>query len=210
MTGDWVGDLPRRLAPEPSRGEKVALVLLSPDRRRARFSGLAVSSTYGPEATARCSAQRCPVGGEHPAPHPAGTCGFHATTDDPLGWMLPEAALLEVELFGRIIRHERGWRASRQRVLGARFLRACMSCYAFAVDAVLVTAPAPMDQRALMVAPRCRRCAEAWRWPDVGETVSMADLAGLLGTEVSWAADAVTREVLRRAAGRRPPSRQAA
>lgn len=207
---DLPRDLPRRPVAQPPRGEKAALVLLSPDRRRARFSGLAVAATYDADATARCSRQRCPVAGEHEVPHAAGTCGFHATTDDPLGWMLPESALLQVELYGRIIRHERGWRAARQRVLGARFLQACMSCYSPAPDAVLVTAPAPTDQRALLVGPRCPRCADAWRWPDAGERVAMADLAGLLGTEVCWADEAVSREVLRRAAGRRPPLRRAA
>lgn len=124
--------------------------------------------------------------------------------------MLPESVLLDVELYGRVVRHERGWRASAQWVLGARFVQGCMSCYQHDPETVLVTVPAPIAERALMVGPRCRRCAAVWRWPDTGERIELSDLGGLLATEVSWADAATSREVLRRAAGRRPPGRTSA
>jgi hypothetical protein len=204
------GHLPRRRSSKPPRVEKVGLVLLSEDRRRARFAGLSVNQPYAAEDRARCRTERCPVEGEHAPPHVAGTCGFHGTSDDPLGWMLPETALLDVELYGRIIRHERGWRAASQRVLGAQFIRGCMSCYQADPEAVLVTIPAPVVERALLVGPRCRRCAAVWRWPDNGGQIAVPDLAGMLGTEVSWADAATSAEVLRRSIGRRPPGRATA
>lgn len=206
---DGAAGLPWRRSAQAPHLRKAGLVLLTEDRTSARFVGLSVHQPYRAEATACCCTERCPVDRVHEAPHAAGTCGFHGTSDDPLGWIIPESAILEVELYGRVIRHERGWRASRQRVLGARFVRGCMSCCAYDPQARLVTVPAPVVERALLVGPRCRRCAAVWRWPSMGEGIGLADLAGLLGTEVSWADEATSREVCRRTAGRRPPTRAA-
>ena len=190
---------PRRVA-EPIRVNKAAWALLAPGRSAGRFAGLSVGLVYGAYDRAHCLRERCPVVGNHPAPHPRGTCGFYGSTGDPLGWMMPEAALLDVELFGRVIRHERGWRAGRQRVLGAAFVRGCMACGRFVRRPLLVTVPAPMDTRSLLVAPRCDRCARIWRSPRHGERMTPGEVAGLLGTEVGWLDEACSRRVLERAA----------
>ena len=58
---------------------------------------------------------------KHEAPHAECTCGFHAVADKP-GWTYGGGAIhaiLEVELFGRVIEHEHGYRAEKQRVLCA-------------------------------------------------------------------------------------------
>lgn len=173
-------------------------MLLAADRRLGRFAGLSVGAPYTAHDRAHCFRERCPVDGNHPAPHPRGSCGFYGSTGDPLEWMLPEAALLDVELFGRVIRHERGWRAEGQRVLGARFVHGCAACLRPTADPVLVTAPAPVDTGGLLVSPRCPRCARVWRAPTWGEVLEPAELAGLLGTEVTWLDTSDSARVLRR------------
>lgn len=140
----------------------------------------------------------------HPAPHPHGTCGFYGATGDPLDWMMPQAALLDVELYGRVVRHERGWRASRQRVLGARFARGCVDCLAREARPALVTRRDPLGSPRLLVAARCGRCVAVWRSPSDGELVAPAELAGLLGTEVSWLDETTSAHVLRCGASRAP------
>jgi hypothetical protein len=114
--------LPSSVRADPLLGRKAALIVLNHARSQAHFLGLSVNVPYGSDDSARCLEGRCPVLGEHEVPHPDGSCGFHATTEDPLQWFMPEVALLHVEFFGRVIRHERGVRASHQRVLGAAFV----------------------------------------------------------------------------------------
>lgn len=183
---------------------KVAWTLLDSSRRVGRFAGFSVGAGYRAEDCARCVRERCPVQDNHPAPHLGGTCGFYGATGDPLDWMMPQAALLDVELYGRVVRHESGWRAGRQRVLGARFARGCVDCLAADPRSALVTRPDPLGSRRLLVAPRCARCLPVWRSPSDGEEVALADLAGLLGTEVSWLDAATSAQVLRRGANRTP------
>jgi hypothetical protein len=188
---------------DPPRVRKVGWALLTQDRSDGWFAGLSVTLPYHAEDEARCLRERCPAAGSHHAPHPEGTCGFHGTTDDPLAWMVPEGVLLDVELYGRVIRHERGWRASGQRVLGAQFVRGCIECRQPTEEPVLTAVSAPFDENRLIVVPRCRRCAAVWRSPSNADSISPATLAGLLGTEVSWAPQHVSAAVLRRSSGRR-------
>ncbi|HVL99034.1 MAG TPA: hypothetical protein VM324_07065 [Egibacteraceae bacterium] len=196
-----------RVERDPIRVLKAGWVLLAADRRSGRFAGLSVGAPYRAHDRARCFRERCPVDGNHAAPHPRGTCGFYGSTGDPLAWMLPEAALLDVELFGRVIRHERGWRAGGQRVLGVRFLHGCAACLRPVTGPLLVTAPAPVDTRGVLVAPRCARCAQVWRSPSYGDVLEPAELAGLLGTEVSWLDPVRSARVLQRQARSRRPGR---
>lgn len=198
--------LPARAAAEPIAVRKAAWTLVSPDRRAGRFAGMSVGLAYRAHDRAHCQRERCPVQANHEAPHPQGTCGFYGSTGDPLGWMMPESALLDVELFGRVIRHERGWRASGQRVLGASFVRGCMACGGYVEHPELAAVPAPAATRSLLVAPRCQRCARVWRAPGDGDALTPGELAGLLGTEIGWLDELRSRRVLDRAAtaGRSP------
>ena len=68
--------------------------------------------------TARSPTPRCPLEG-HDAPGADCSCGFYAVADDTQLWRLgadePELAVLDVELAGRVIEHDHGYRASDQR-----------------------------------------------------------------------------------------------
>lgn len=200
---------PRRQV-RPIRTRKTGWVLLAPDRSSGRFGGLSAGVPYEAHDRARCARERCPVGDNHDAPHLHGTCGFHGSALDPFGWMLPDAALLDVELFGRVIRHERGWRASGQRVLGAGFVRGCASCLQSVPRPALVPVPSPVDTRGMLVAPRCARCARIWRSDAHDTELSAGELAGLLQTEVSWLDAATSERILRRRAKVQRPARERA
>lgn len=197
MNGEPAGNRPAGVA-APVRVRKVGWVLLSGDRSAGRFRGLSAPVAYTADDRARCLRERCPVGSNHTAPHFLGTCGFHGSTADPYGWMLPDTAMLDVELYGRVIRHERGWRAAGQRVLGAWFVKGCTSCVRPAREAVLVTATPQTDPRSWVVAPRCARCARVWHSSELGYCLTAGELAGLLGTEVSWLGPAASGQVLDR------------
>ncbi len=56
----------------------------------------------------------------HPAPDPDCTCGFYGVTDE--SDADTGAVMLEVEFSGRIVVHEKGYRAERQRVLRVHVL----------------------------------------------------------------------------------------
>lgn len=195
---------------DPIRTRKTGWVLLTPDRSAGRFGGLSVGAPYAAHDRARCLRERCPVGHNHVAPHARGTCGFYGSATDPLDWMLPDAALLDVELFGRVIRHERGWRAGGQRVLGAAFVRGCGSCLQPVDAPVLVPVRSPVDTRGALVAPRCARCSLAWRSDRYGAPLTVGELASLLGTEFSWLDDVTSARVLRRREKVQRPSRKRA
>lgn len=197
---------PDQVRSDPIVTRKASWVLLSADRSTGRFGGLSVGIPYTAHDRARCLPERCPVGHSHAAPHLRGTCGFYGNADDHFSWMLPDAALLDVEFFGRIIRHERGWRAAGQRVLGARFVRGCAACLRTGSDARLVTVPSPVNSRGALVAPRCARCARIWRSDTYGDELSPAQLGGLLCTEVSWLDEVSSDEVLRHQSRVRRPA----
>lgn len=64
----------------------------------------------------------------HSAPDPTGqcrSCGFYAVAERP---MASGGFLLEVELYGRVIRHAKGYRAQYQRVLAVHVPPFCESC----------------------------------------------------------------------------------
>ena len=73
----------------------------------------------------------CPMH-DHEAPQAECTCGFYAVeTDDDL-WRLggcePDLAVLDVDLAGRVIAHEHGYRASHQHVRRVTVGSACTQC----------------------------------------------------------------------------------
>ena len=74
----------------------------------------------------------CELGEPHAAPDAQCTCGFYAVDNDDDLWRLgggdPELVVLDVELSGRVIEHEHGYRASDQRVRAVSIPRRCVRC----------------------------------------------------------------------------------
>ena len=108
------------------------------------------SAPYGPAASAVCE-----LGEPHHAPDPKCTCGFYAVDNDDDLWRLgggdPELIVLDVELAGRVIEHEHGYRASDQRVRSVALPRRCVRC---GREAEL------LHKRTFgAVVPACTRCA---------------------------------------------------
>lgn len=105
-------------------------------------------ATYGARAEAECPLHA------HAAPAIDCSCGFHATVDDEhltrLGVDEPDIALLDVELAGHVIEHERGYRASHQRTREVRVHGVCVRCGR--------AAEVLHRRRFGALVPSCRRC----------------------------------------------------
>ena len=126
----------RRLRPSPSRSgpdesaREPARGTCSRRRSRpASWPGSASNTTGSSSAppstaswarpTASLAHATCALD-DHDAPDADCSCGFYAVADDTQLWRLgadePELAVLDVELAGRVIEHDHGYRASHQRV----------------------------------------------------------------------------------------------
>jgi hypothetical protein len=177
-------------ADEPIVGLKYAAVVID-DEGEFRFQ-----STTSRSGHARCydveGRAVCQSGREHRAPSWRCTCGYYAMGDAATlrtAWerigIDPDWAMLEVELTGRVIEHDRGWRGQRQTILAAVWDDRCSRCgQATATGFILPT------RFGTAVRPVCRPCGRR-------EWTSPADLAGRLGTEVRLASGVM---------GRPPPS----
>jgi hypothetical protein len=150
MTGPR-GPLPWDVYATPIVGKKFARLVIRSDRVAflpAFFQ--ANSGLYGAVATATCE-----LGESHAAPDARCTCGFYAVDNDDDLWRLgggdPELVVLDVDLSGRLIEHEHGYRASNQRVRRVRVPRRCARC----------GREAELLHRRLFgaVVPSCKRCA---------------------------------------------------
>ena len=130
-----------------------------------------LGASYGAVAHATC-----PLSG-HDAPQADCSCGFYAVADEGQLWRLgadePELAVVEVELSGRIIEHDHGYRASDQRVRAVRVHGVCVRCGQ--------RAEVFAQRRFGGLVPACRRCARRPLEPD---TVSDA-----LGVPVRFTTD---------------------
>ncbi len=134
------------------------------------------------------SRARCGEGHVHRAPEPGCTCGFYALADTDelrarLGPWHPEEVELDVELAGRVVRHERGLRGEQQTVLGVRLHRMCALCPTRNPRPTSVVGRVrPGRQRADWdgLLPLCDRCAVR-----AAELWTVAGLAATLGTEVT-------------------------
>lgn len=118
---------PTRRQDEPIRAVKAACVVLG-DGDRAHFVGVGRGEPYSVDDRARCIDDRCPGGGPgHMVPAIGGTCGFYAfgLEHDERPELRDGLWRLDVELFGRVVRHRLGYRAERQRVLSARAPTRC-------------------------------------------------------------------------------------
>jgi hypothetical protein len=126
---------------------------------------------YGVVAHATCPLE------DHEAPAADCSCGFYAVADDTQLWRLgadePELAVLDVELAGRVIEHDHGYRASDQRVQSVRFHGACVRCGR--------GAEVFGQRRFGGLVPACRRCAR--------RAVEPAAVADALGVPVDFTTD---------------------
>ena len=129
-------------------------------------------ASYGARAEAECPLHA------HAAPALDCRCGFHATVDDEhlarLGADEPDVALLDVELAGHVIEHERGYRASHQRTREVRVHGVCVRCGR--------RAEVLHQRRFGALVPSCRRCTR--------RPVALGEAADSLGVPVRFTGDA--------------------
>lgn len=161
---------------EPLVGYKYAGVIrIDSD---VRFRATTFRGTY-PRCYDVESWATCQQGGEHRVPAKHCTCGFYAMRDGATlaqRWTTytkePTWATLTVELTGRTIEHEHGWRAAHQTVIAAAWDDTCRKCEVDRAGGFVYP-----DVSMNLIFPACKGCAGS-RW------VSPSDLAGRLGTDV--------------------------
>jgi hypothetical protein len=107
------------------------------DESRVWFSGLSCRTSYGPVAVAECTRNDMhwqtylSIPALHPADAPLPvvhcSCGFYARRPGLRG---DDARFhsAEAELYGRVVEHEEGWRAQKQRVLSVSLTPLCAWC----------------------------------------------------------------------------------
>jgi hypothetical protein len=182
---------------EPIRAVKRAVLRYTGEG--VTLAATAWEHTYGPDATAVCLQ---PPERSHrtPAPDVHCTCGFHALRERRVAKVaIFPYVWLDVELLGRVIVHERGYRAGRQRVLAVLAGSACRIAPPCPLPpATIVLDPLkdvfgirdgpPEEGNPLRLVPWCSRHAPGQaEW--VGSpfpALNPSDLAGMLGTEVRW------------------------
>jgi hypothetical protein len=126
-------DLPSRQQVDTIRAFKLAQ-LVAVDGR-VKFQGAGSRVLYEGDDVASCEKDKVGWGGfsflgDHEVPDPRCTCGFYGVPHKHAKEVMADYqsgtfCRLEVELFGRVIKHERGYRAQRQRVLSVAVLRRC-------------------------------------------------------------------------------------
>ena len=164
--------LPWDVFATPIAARKLARLGIEHDRvlfRPAFFRQLGES--YPAVAQASCALA------DHEAPDSDCSCGFYAVADDTQLWRLgadePELAVVDVELSGRVIEHDHGYRASNQHVAAVRFHGVCVRCGQRAETFTL--------RRFGGLVPACRRCA---RHP-----MEQAAVSATLGVPVTFTTD---------------------
>lgn len=122
----------------------------------------------------------CPLE-DHEAPHVNCSCGFYAVADDDALWRLgahqPNLAILDVELAGRVIEHEHGYRASNQRAIAVWLRPTCVRC---GNRAELLH-----HRRFGSLVPECPRCAR--------RPVTLGAASASLGVPVGFTTEDVPR-----------------
>jgi hypothetical protein len=197
----WLA-LPEERGDEARRGYKTAQVLVAADGTSATLAGITVGGRYKAEDRAHCANRGCEPPGLDCA------CGFYAFTSraeavellrETLACNgLRDKALLTVELDGTVLQYERGYRGERQRVLGVQFERQCAGCRregvgrpathlaadsAFRLPTIArYVSPSVAASRGLLpVRPVCDE-----HLPMGAVVLGLPEVAGLLGTEVTW------------------------
>lgn len=113
----------------------------------------------------------------HQAPDAKCVCGFYGVAKEWLyqaskDYTSSSCADLEVELYGRVIRHRDGWRAEKQRVLAVHLDLSCLRC----------RRPAKGIHQGGLNCGNCHSGIAPTVW------FTPAELSSLLGVEVRWQA----------------------
>jgi hypothetical protein len=110
------------------------------------------------------------------APHEECSCGFYGVKDkkDVMG----NTFVAEAEFYGKVIEHEKGYRAEYQRVLSVRVKRPELCFGSFLCDGHPETVWFPKKGKPIIV---CGECAASHK-----RVVMLSKLAGRLGVEVRW------------------------
>jgi hypothetical protein len=196
-------DLPSRQQVDTIRAFKLAQ-LVTVDGG-VKFQGAGSRVLYKGDDVASC--ERDKVGffggfsflGDHEVPDPRCTCGFYAVPHKHAKVVVADYqsgafCRLEVELFGRVIKHERGYRAQRQRVLSVAVLPQCRTIGPLQAQGGFVITFGGVGGGEV----KCSNQAVGLR-VDAGSIVPscahhaplgfapLTDVAQMLGTEVRWA-----------------------
>lgn len=142
------------------------------------FAGIAHGS-YSADDRARCLADS-----DHDAPYPKCLCGFHTYSHrgdaESVLSEHPGSVLLEVDLYGNIVEHERGVRAEQQVVLSAALPPRCFRCGVAATeltDFAGTPAGKGVPWSSLVVACGRHRAQQ---------TLTLAELSALTAVELRW------------------------
>src|ERR1035437_8152165 len=110
------------------------------------------------------------------APHEECSCGFYGVKDrkDVMG----NTFVAEAEFYGKVIEHEKGYRAEYQRVLSVRVRRPELCLGSFLCEGHPETIWFPKSGKALVA---CGECAATRK-----RVATLSKLAGRLGVEVRW------------------------
>jgi hypothetical protein len=120
----------------------------------------------------------CQLGMDHRVPAWSCTCGFYAMKDREAlleSWgeaRLSHWAVLTVELYGRVIEHERGWRSARQTVVEAAWEDHCHRC-----GQARATGFGFVKDRPGPLVPLCPECGGK-------ALLTVSEVSGRLGTDV--------------------------
>lgn len=140
---------------------------------------------YGVDATATCRGPDRFQHPDHPSPDWGCRCGFYALAERPEFYEYG-IFLARVELFGTVIEGDRGWRASRQRVLGLQARPICPFGDRCSRPVGFLT-----DYGHLF--PVCAHHGHLYK--DLYRRtplLTLADLSAAIGTEVTWGPDLPT------------------
>jgi len=175
-------ELPVRMQVDPVVGFKTVTLKL----RSGSLELSGMRRAYkGVTEKATCSAYPKPDT-EHEAPLLSCTCGFYAYNSlAPLEYGKRASITATVEMFGTVIAHEKGYRASHQRVTGLQVGRACDLCAAFGDERRV------SDAFYFTVNGEAKRlCAEHGALSErlnASMKMSLTELAERLEVEVGWA-----------------------
>ena len=116
-----------------------------------------------------------PVSGKHDAPHESCGCGFYGVKDKSNA---QGRIIAEVDLYGKVIEHELGYRAEYQRVLSVRVIRPVHCGDAFLCDG---RPELLWFSKKGGIQGICAECASQKK-----RVATLSKLAARLGVEVRW------------------------